>query len=948
MSNAMRGKRLLVGVAAGALALGSIPLLSGPAQASQTISVDSNTPARANVIGPAIDIINSAATGTDDSLFLRIDVAPTTAGGTGATSDNAALPAGVTAYTVNASTGAGNPVIGATDTAAGLVYVTSFASTPAGDGVTIALPDLSLAGNYQFTAWIRSTTTLAPTGAAGAVPGLGNPVVVGTFQVGGVPATTTLSASSATVTSTQGALSPLVFALLKDSAGRPTALGPLEQLVVSQADGSAITNVNLNSTSAGTGIGQLTASGNNVTSSLLLTAAGYNVRANIGGSSAVTAGQYTLVFSGGQNLAGLLPPVQFGLTVTGTGAAATLAVTPGAALYQTTTVASSVQKTWNAAIPVAPATNTAFTVTATGVPGAGTTIYVSTGGGSALTLPGRVMINGQQFLASGASLPNLAGNLPVTAVANSSGVATFNVQVYAPAAGNTIAFGVATGVLTTSSAAITWVNSATASTVITTAEGAPIAATSTLPLLISTNGTITVGTTVTNGLNQGLSNYLLRVGTQTTPVTSNTTLTTIAAQGVTSAAGTATATIPAPAAGTTTATYKIVVTTADATTGAIASPLTAYLLSVTYTASGSPASINLTSGSSSLVPSETNTNVYPPSNSPTGTTPAVSSATASAQTTGDYMTLVAALPSGVNDVITFTGSEGVLLASSVSGGFNVNLGKTSLSVGTSGSLATVYVLGTKTGVATVTATAGTTTSSGKFTVTPAKAAGARTITLTAPTTMKSGDYVQGTVKVTDGYGNPVYASSLNGGVFSSAIGVTTSGPLSIQSGASFTTTTASGETPILLFAPTGLQGAGTVTVAAPVSLSQLTTAAGVAIAKDIPIVGWPIATPTASTPVVVSGGASSKTILIVGERGTVSGKPGIIVDGSTTGFDAGATVKPWVRFPGQTEYTAGSARPAIKAAGDFTWQRKTGKKTYVYFTSDDDVVKSNRIIIAAN
>ena len=92
---------------------------------------------------------------------------------------------------------------------------------------------------------------------------------------------------------------------------------------------------------------------------------------------------------------------------------------------------------------------------------------------------------------------------------------------------------------------------------------------------------------------------------------------------------------------------------------------------------------------------------------------------------------------------------------------------------------------------------------------------------------------------------------------------------------------------------------------------------------------------------------SAKTILIVGERGTVSGKPGIVVDGSTTGFDSGATVKPFVRFPGQTSYSEGSARPKISAVGDFEWQRKTGKKTYVYFTSDDGAVQSNRVIIDA-
>lgn len=90
----------------------------------------------------------------------------------------------------------------------------------------------------------------------------------------------------------------------------------------------------------------------------------------------------------------------------------------------------------------------------------------------------------------------------------------------------------------------------------------------------------------------------------------------------------------------------------------------------------------------------------------------------------------------------------------------------------------------------------------------------------------------------------------------------------------------------------------------------------------------------------------SATIDITGERGTVGGKSGVIVNGTTTGFTAGDTVVPYVRFPGQ-EYVQGSARPEIAADGSFEWERKTGKKTYVYFTSADGTLTSNRIIIAA-
>ena len=95
----------------------------------------------------------------------------------------------------------------------------------------------------------------------------------------------------------------------------------------------------------------------------------------------------------------------------------------------------------------------------------------------------------------------------------------------------------------------------------------------------------------------------------------------------------------------------------------------------------------------------------------------------------------------------------------------------------------------------------------------------------------------------------------------------------------------------------------------------------------------------------------TRSITITGSRTTVSGKPGIIVNGTTTGFKKGDTVEPYFRFPGETTYTESTARPEIAADGSFEWQRKTGKKIYVYVTYDTDAgdkVQSNRVIIDAN
>lgn len=96
---------------------------------------------------------------------------------------------------------------------------------------------------------------------------------------------------------------------------------------------------------------------------------------------------------------------------------------------------------------------------------------------------------------------------------------------------------------------------------------------------------------------------------------------------------------------------------------------------------------------------------------------------------------------------------------------------------------------------------------------------------------------------------------------------------------------------------------------------------------------------------VIAAPKKKRCIHITGERGEVAGKTGIIVNGTTRGLKKGATVKVYVRFPGQ-EYFLASAQPTVRER-KFTWSRKTGKKTYVYFTTEDGLIQSNRIIIAA-
>ena len=59
----------------------------------------------------------------------------------------------------------------------------------------------------------------------------------------------------------------------------------------------------------------------------------------------------------------------------------------------------------------------------------------------------------------------------------------------------------------------------------------------------------------------------------------------------------------------------------------------------------------------------------------------------------------------------------------------------------------------------------------------------------------------------------------------------------------------------------------------------------------------------------------------------------------------GAILRPWIRFPGQTSYTQGTASILVDAQGGFTWERRTGKTIYISIRSQDGTVESNRLIL---
>jgi len=89
------------------------------------------------------------------------------------------------------------------------------------------------------------------------------------------------------------------------------------------------------------------------------------------------------------------------------------------------------------------------------------------------------------------------------------------------------------------------------------------------------------------------------------------------------------------------------------------------------------------------------------------------------------------------------------------------------------------------------------------------------------------------------------------------------------------------------------------------------------------------------------------TILITGSRGDVRGKPGVVVTGTSTGLGMGAVLRPKVKLAGEDSYTQGTASILVDEDGAFTWQRRTGKKVYVYVQTEDRTARSNRVAISA-
>jgi hypothetical protein len=156
----------------------------------------------------------------------------------------------------------------------------------------------------------------------------------------------------------------------------------------------------------------------------------------------------------------------------------------------------------------------------------------------------------------------------------------------------------------------------------------------------------------------------------------------------------------------------------------------------------------------------------------------------------------------------------------------------------------------------------------------------------------------------------------------------------------WTAPTSPGSYPVTTYQVTSSPGGHTcLTSALTCTVTGLTNGATYTFSvKALSGAGWgeTSAPSNAVTPVA----APKPSITITGSR---DGQR-ITVTGTAMHLDS-QTVRPWIRFPGETTFSQGSAVIAIAADGSFTWSRKSGKKIYVYIAHG--TTRSNTVTIPA-
>ena len=105
--------------------------------------------------------------------------------------------------------------------------------------------------------------------------------------------------------------------------------------------------------------------------------------------------------------------------------------------------------------------------------------------------------------------------------------------------------------------------------------------------------------------------------------------------------------------------------------------------------------------------------------------------------------------------------------------------------------------------------------------------------------------------------------------------------------------------------------------------------------------GWSVASNASNA--VTPAAAPRPSIVISGSR---DGRR-IEVAGRTTSFGMGGTLRPWLRFAGQSTYSEGAATILVSMNGTFEWGRKSSKKVSMYVQTPDGSVRSNPVTIQA-
>lgn len=375
-------------------------------------------------------------------------------------------------------------------------------------------------------------------------------------------------------------------------------------------------------------------------------------------------------------------------------------------------------------------------------------------------------------------------------------------------------------------------------------------------------------------------------------------------------------------------------------------------LSITYTTSGAITAMTITPNSGGAT---NNTGTPAPTSYPAIAVPkaatggkidgSVSAATSAASTglvtgTPGVWTTFKVQTTPLNSV-TITAPEGVKVSATDPTASTTTIWSSGTQTATiqGNNTALVYVWATKTGLHDLTFTSNELTTTAKLRVVNTPGDAYNIALSPTATSIPTGGIGSVTLSVTDVFGNPVQTDD------TSAVTAAITGEALLAGflpSSNFTTNAAGQATVTFIGGNAAGQAVLTATPKTGTTLAQWKT-------PYTPPTGAPAPVVSAAAEIGVGEAPGDASIVIAGER---EGRR-IVVEGVTTGLAEGTVVRPWIRFPGQTSYTQGTAQRTVaivdqdQQIGEFAWQRRTGKRTAVIFRTEDGTVSSTRIIIPA-